>query len=461
MLLADNLNSAHISLFQLPKSECIKGAKLAAHEITIHYCTFHKRSYRPIKVLPSVSIIFERLLAKQMLPFVNKFLSPKICGYRQGYNTQHALRKLVEICKKTLDKSFVGTVLLDLSKAFDCLNHGLLLAKLKAYGFSTNAIRMVCSYLTGRRQRVKVNGSFSSWKEVKLSIPQGSVLGPLLFNIFSNGIFFLPNETEICNYADDTIYCSHQELQEVTIRLVNDTAKLSTWFAGNFMKLNEEKCYLLVFREKDMKVSIKAGSSVIKETNEEKLLDVIIDRKLNFKKRLFTVCNKASQKLHALARASMYMPKEKPKTVTRAFVISQFSYCPLIWMFHGKGVNSKINHIFERAVRITYKDFMSSFAELLINDNSVSIPQPNLQLLVTEIYRTKMNINPSFMKEIFVEREIQYNLRVMNSVYARKPRTTAYGLETVSFLGQNLWRDLLLHIKKSQSVKRFKKHIKV
>ena len=155
------------------------------------------------------------------------------------------------------------------------------------------------------------------------------------------------------------------------------------------------------------------------------------------------------------------MPKEKTRIVMRAFVISQFSYCPLIWMFHGKGVNSKINYIHERALRIAYQEFTSSFAELLINDNSVSSHQRNMQLLVTEIYQTKMNINPSFMKEIFVDREMHYNLRVMNSVYARKPRTTAYGLETVSFLGQNLWRDLPLHTKKSQSVKRFKKHIKV
>ena len=131
-------------------------------------------------------------------------------------------------------------------------------------------MRIVCSYLTGRRQRVEVNGSFSSWKEVKLGVPQGSVLGLLLFTIFINDIFLLLNETEICNYADDTtIYCSHQELQEVTIILENDTANLSTWFAGNFMKLNEEKCHLLAFGERDTKVSIKAGSSVIKESNEE------------------------------------------------------------------------------------------------------------------------------------------------------------------------------------------------
>ena len=96
------------------------------------------------------------------------------------------------------------------------------------------------------------------------------------------------------------------------------------------MKLNEEKCHLLVFGGKDTKVSIKAGSSVIKESNEEKLLGIIIDRKLNFKQHLFTVCNKASQKLHALARASLYMSKEKTRIVMRAFVISQFSHCPLI-----------------------------------------------------------------------------------------------------------------------------------
>ena len=125
--------------------------------------------------------------------------------------------------------------------------------------------------------------------------------------------------------------------------------------------------------KKDTKVSIKASSSAIKASNEEKLLGVIINQKLNFKQHLFTVCNKASQKLHALARASMYMPKEKNRIVVRAFVISQFSYCPLLWMFHDRGVNSKINHIHERALRIAYQDFKSSFAELLTIIHSLFI----------------------------------------------------------------------------------------
>ena len=131
-----------------------------------------------------VSKVFERLLHKQMSLHVEEHLSPYLCGYRKGFRTQQALLSLLERWKNVLDKKrYGGTALMDLSKAFDTLNHDLLAAKLHAYDFSEESPQLIKSYLTKRWQRTKFNVSFSNWTELLLGVPQESVLGPLLFNI--------------------------------------------------------------------------------------------------------------------------------------------------------------------------------------------------------------------------------------------------------------------------------------
>ena len=120
-------------------------------------------------------------------------------------SSQHALISMIEKWRKSLDnKGYAGGVLMDLSKAFDCMNHELLLAKLHAYGFSKKSIKIINNYLKNRWQRVKINNSFSEWVELLLGIPQGSVLGPLLFNIYLNDLIWFIENGEVCNYADDT-----------------------------------------------------------------------------------------------------------------------------------------------------------------------------------------------------------------------------------------------------------------
>ena len=190
-----------------------------------------------------MSKVFERLLYKQIETFMNNKLSIKLSGFRKNYNTQYCLTYMLEKWKNTLDKGkHVGAVFMDLSKAFDAINHDLLIAKLQVYEFSTNALLFMLSYLKNRSQRVSINSSFSTWKEIVAGVPQGSILGPLLFNIFQNDIFFFKNRAFLSNYTDgNVLYAFGSNLDEVKQNLSQDLLKLSQWFHENCMILNPEK----------------------------------------------------------------------------------------------------------------------------------------------------------------------------------------------------------------------------
>ena len=424
--------------------------------------TTKKRNYRPITVLSALSKVFERLLYAQMTGYADTFLVRYLCGFRKGFNTQHALLRLMDTCKNSLDKKgVVGALLMDLSKAFDCIDHELLIAKLSAYGFCNDALLMIYSYLTGRKQRVKVNGSFSTWRETFAGVPQGSVLGPLLFNIYINDLFFSIMDTAVCNFADDTtIFAADCQLDRVLERLETDALVLSKWFPENFMKLNEGKCHLLTFGTSKDDIKVTVGEAIVKESSEEKLLGVTIDKNLNFKSHVSNLCKKASQKLHALARVSAFVNPDKLRLLMNSFIKSQFSYCPLIWMFHDMGLNAKVNKIQERALRIVYKNSHADYESLLKLDNAVSIHQRNLQYLMIEIYKTKKSLNPSFMSEIFEARDVQYDLRNKSTLGIPNAKTTSYGIETVRYLGQKLWQTLPHSVRESQSLTAFKKELR-
>ena len=179
--------------------------------------SLNKENYRPISILSHLSKVFERILYKQIDSFMKNKFSPYLCGFRKNHNAQYSLLKMIENWKKQLDNGEkVGAIFMDLSKAFDTINHSLLLAKLKAYGFSNQALRLLQSYLCNRFQRSIINGSFSSWNEVITGVHQGSVLGPLLFNIFLNDIFLFISKCQLCNYADDnTLYKSGKNMQKL------------------------------------------------------------------------------------------------------------------------------------------------------------------------------------------------------------------------------------------------------
>ena len=421
------------------------------------------KNYRPISVLPSVSKVYERLIQNQLMEHLNKYLSPFLCGYRKGYSTQHALTSLIEKWRCMLDKKgFAGAMLMDLSKAFDTIDHNLLIAKLNAYGFSKSALRLIKSYLTNRWQRTKINTSFSSWTELLLGVPQGSVLGPILFNIYLNDLFWFNEETNSCNYADDTtFYACDISLNTVIQRLEHDSLLALEWFECNHMKLNEDKCHLLIAGHKYEHIWANFGSVKIWESDCVKLLGINIDRELSFNYHISNLCMKAGRKISALARVSRLMSLDQRRLLLKSFIESQFAYSPLVWMFHDRCMNNKINKLHERSLRIVYRDDISTFEELLLKDGSLSTHHRNIHALAIEMYKSVNSIAPDITQDLFIKRENKgIKLRSQNEFILPKANTVHYGHDSLKYFDCKVWNMIPNEIKFCSSIDTFKLAIK-
>ena len=393
----------------------------------------------------------------QIYGYIDKYLSPYLSGLRKGFSTQHCLTVMLERWKKALDNSNLAAALLtDLSKAFDCIDHELLIAKLEAYGFDHESLTYIYSYLSNRKQRTKINGYFSTWTDINHGVPQGSILGPLLFNIYFNDIFWFIPDSDMANFTDDnTPYAIGKTIDPLLQNLVRDTSILTKWFGDNYFKMNPDKCHLLVCKH-TKEVSIILENVVIDSSDSVKLLGITINKKLNFNHHVSKLCKKVSTKLHALARVSKFMCQDKLRLLLKSFIESQFSYCPLVWMFHSRTLNNRINKLHERGLRLVYNDSHLIFEELLSKYNSYTIRHRNLQKLATEMYKIENNLSPFIMKTIFPERSIPYDLRNKNNSKSSNVHTVYYGTETISYRGPKTWELVPEDIRLSNTLGVFK-----
>ena len=221
--------------------------------------------------------------------------------------------------EKNVDNGGVfGALLTDLSKAFDCVSHDLIFAKLEAYGFHIDALKLIHEYLSNRKQRVKVNDAYRLWKYIFHGVPQGSILSPLLFNIHLRDLFYFLEDLDIASYADDTTIYMVSEKKESVIRALEiSSSLLFGWFNNNFMKVNSDKS--LIISCADATTAMIDGLP-IHSSKTEVLLRMTIGHEFKFDDRVNHFCEKASLKLNALSRIAPLMNVRKKRIIMKSFI---------------------------------------------------------------------------------------------------------------------------------------------
>ena len=422
-----------------------------------------KENYRPISIITIFSKIFESIISEQITEHMKTLFDKYLGAYRKGHGCSQVLIHAVNMWKNSLDNNmFVGTLMMDLSKAFDSIPHGLLLAKMKCYGFSNDACLFMASYLLDRKQRVKLNDCRSSWLTLKRGIPQGSCLGPLLFNIFVNDLFCVIENANLYNYADDnTLSVSHSSIEMVIDMLIKDTKNTMKWFLDNYMQANPEKFQVMFMKPPRNAIELPKNLSIddVKLNTSEKviLLGVTIDNKLNFDQHVKLLCNKASRQLKILFRFKSLLGRSEKEQMYKTFILSNFNFCPVVWNFCSKTSARKIEKIQERALRFLTGYDSLTYSELLEKTGYSTLHMNRIKLITLEVFKCLYNLNTEFMSELFIVKQTGINLRDPCILILPKFNSIMYGKKTFTYYGAHLWNLLPTHYKDCFDLNEFKR----
>ena len=296
-------------------------------------------NYRPVSVLPVLSQVFEKVIRSRLVRFLdrNKVTIPGQYGFRSGHSTAMAILDMVEKIRGAWEKGNVALgVLIDLKKAFDTVDHSILLAKLDHYGVRGTAHKLMSSYLENRSQYVVYDGYESDRGQLNCGVPQGSVLGPLFFLLYVNDMIKACPELELVLFADDTNIFAQDKDPSTLFKQVNlGLNKLSQWFRCNKLTLNLKKTEYVFFggpkyRGRALDV-LEIGGETIKRVEGGRFLGVWIDQELKWTTHIDNVTTKISQLLGVIGRASSVLDGGTLRTLYNGLVLPHLQYCLIVW----------------------------------------------------------------------------------------------------------------------------------
>ena len=417
-------------------------------------------NYRPISLLSTFSKIYEKLMHHRLTDFMesNGSFYDMQYGFRSGRSCEHALLKAQSILLNSLNKNKISLLLLiDFSKAFDMVEHSILLKKLYHYGIRGTSLKWLESYLENREQYVSVNGKDSSSRPLRFGVPQGSILGPLLFVIYINDIPEINKLAHFILYADDAnIIITGDNIAEVKHKAEELGKILLRWVDCNGLALNLRKTTYMIFsKHRNVDLEMKIGNYKIDRKHEARFLGVIVDDKLNWSKHISAVKAKMSRYVGIMYKIKRYLPHRARLQTFQSFVQSHLNFCPLVWGFSAKANIESLFAVQKKAMRAIMPGYVNYFYKdgqlpthtrsAFVNNEILTVHgvvAKNSVLFMHKIRKFPMSLPQSVRVTISATSPEAHSDHESNEVWLSEYGTAIY-TKSVFFKGPLLYNQLL------------------
>ena len=407
-------------------------------------------NYRPISLLSNINKIFEKVVYKRLYSFLNlhNCIFELQFGFRAGHSTNHALLSLTEKVRVALDTgNFACGIFVDFQKAFDTVDHEILLRKLECYGVRGTANNWFRSYLTNRSQFVSINGFDSTKKVMKYGVPQGSVLGPLLFLIYINDLHRAIKFSVTHHFADDTslLYVG-KSIKSIQRRVNLDLRFLSSWLNANKISLNAGKTELLIFRDPrrrvDFDLKIKVDGKRIVPSKFVKYLGIYIDNHLSWHQQEINLRSRLARAAGMLSKIRYYVSFETLRMVYFGIFSSILTYGSQIWGQHNRIVK-KLQIVQNRAIRfMNFQPFRASAAPLFKSSGILRLADfVKLQnfLYAHDCLRGRVPLSLIDERFVIINTGLNTSCERLNHISTLSTRTVLYGTNSIKSQSMGAW----------------------
>jgi len=430
--------------------------------------------FRPISILPTISKFIEKDIHHQLTDFFNsnKIIPEQQSGFRKHHSTTTLLIKVVNDIYEALDNNeIVSLVMIDMSKAFDSVNHKLLLSKFKSLGFKDNTLNLLTSYFENRKQQTISNENFSDWLDSISGVPQGSVLGPLFYCFATNDLPLIFKHSKCETFADDTQDYKSYKLEDANIAIDHmneDLDRLSSYCKKNNLTINPKKCFHLIIGSASnlTKLSkknipdLKINNTIIPKCTTVRNLGIIFDQYFTWEKHVNFIIKSCFITLKPLFRSKKFLTQEIRIKIIQSLIMPKFDYCDIVYMHLSTKLQNKLQKMHNLCIRFIFNlkkfDHISNYFKQL---NYLDLAKRRLLHLGCLLFKLNINDTPKYLKDMITNTNEIHNYNTRSRNYIPNINKSS-GQKMFKFYAPKFWNNIPTTIKNASNICEFKQMYK-